>query len=52
MSQENVDLVLGLYPPPGEDYVQLFGNDSLWTSTTECSCSIAIADTAREAHWR
>ena len=35
MSQENVDLVLGLYPPSGEDYVQLFGNDSLWTEQAE-----------------
>jgi hypothetical protein len=35
MSQENVELVLGLYPPPGEDYVQLFGNDSLWTEQAE-----------------
>src|SRR5689334_16938636 len=30
MSQENVDLVLGLYPPPGADFVALFGKDSLW----------------------
>jgi hypothetical protein len=35
MSQENVDLVLGLYPPPGADFVQLFGNDSRWAAQAE-----------------
>jgi ketosteroid isomerase-like protein len=31
MSQENVELVVGLYPASEVDYVQLFGDDSLWT---------------------
>jgi YHS domain-containing protein len=35
VSQENVELVLGLYPPPGVDYVQLFGDDSRWVVQAE-----------------
>jgi ketosteroid isomerase-like protein len=35
MSQENVEIVLGLYPPPGADFVQLFGDDSLWAAQAE-----------------
>jgi hypothetical protein len=44
MSQENVDLVLGLYPPPGEDYVQLFGNDSLWAAQAEAMAPFVHED--------
>src|SRR5438132_3429329 len=35
MSQENVELVRGLYPPPGVDYVRLFGDDGLWAAQAE-----------------
>ena len=30
MSQENVELVLGLFPAPDVDVVQLYGDDTLW----------------------
>jgi ketosteroid isomerase-like protein len=43
MSQENVELVLSLYPPPGADYVQLFGDDELWAAQAE-----AMAPTTHE----
>jgi SnoaL-like domain len=35
MSQENVELVLGLYPDPDVDNVQLYGDDRLWTEFSE-----------------
>ena len=31
MSQENVELVVGLYQPSDVDYVPLYRDDSLWT---------------------
>jgi hypothetical protein len=30
-----VELVLGLYPPPDVDNVQLYSDDSLWTEFAE-----------------
>ena len=35
MSQENVELVLGLYPAADVDYVELLGDDSLWAGFIE-----------------
>jgi hypothetical protein len=35
MSQENVEIVLGLYPGPDVDYVPLFRDDSLWAEFAE-----------------
>jgi ketosteroid isomerase-like protein len=33
MSQENVEIVLALQPPPELDHLQFFGNAELWSST-------------------
>ena len=44
MSQENVELVLGLYPAPDVDFVQLFGDDSLWAEQAEAMAPFVHAD--------
>jgi ketosteroid isomerase-like protein len=46
MSRENVELVLGLYPAPDVDYVELLGDDSLWTGFAEAAVPIVHADFA------
>jgi ketosteroid isomerase-like protein len=35
VSQENVEVVLGLFQPPDVDYVPLFRDDSLWAQQAE-----------------
>jgi ketosteroid isomerase-like protein len=44
MSQENVELVLGLYPAPDVDYVQLYGDETLWTAWAEPVAPFLHAD--------
>ena len=44
MSQENVELVLGLYPAPDVDFVQSYGDDSLWAEQAEAMAPRAHAD--------
>jgi ketosteroid isomerase-like protein len=46
MSQENVELVLGLYPPPDVDNVQLYSDDNLWTGFAEALAPFFHADFA------
>jgi ketosteroid isomerase-like protein len=35
MSQENIELVVGVYPAPDVDLVELLGDDSRWTEWAE-----------------
>jgi ketosteroid isomerase-like protein len=44
MSQENVELVLGVYPPPDVDYVRLFGDDTSWAGQAEAMVPVVHAD--------
>ena len=44
MSEENVELVLGLYPAPDVDFVQLYGDDSLWAAQVEAMAPFIHAD--------
>ena len=44
MSQENVELVLGLYQPPDVDYVPLFRDDGVWTEFSEALAPFFHAD--------
>jgi hypothetical protein len=44
MSQENVELVLGLYPPPDEDFVPVCRDDSLWAKQAEALAPFIHAD--------
>jgi ketosteroid isomerase-like protein len=44
MSQENVELVLGLFPAPNVDVVQLYGDDTLWAEQAEALAPFIHAD--------
>ena len=44
MSRENVELVLGLYPPPEVDFVQLYGDEVQWTAWAEPVTPLLHAD--------
>ena len=44
MSQENVELVLGLYPAPDADFVPLYRDDSLWAEQAEALAPFVHAD--------
>ena len=44
MSQQNVDLVLGLFLAPDVDYVEVLGNDSLWAGYAEALAPSVHAD--------
>src|SRR5882757_2227085 len=44
MSHPYVELVLGLYPPPGTDYVRLFSDDGLWAGQAEAMAPFVHAD--------
>ena len=47
MSQENVELVLALYPASDVDFVQLFGDDSLWAEQAEAMAPFVHTDLER-----
>jgi ketosteroid isomerase-like protein len=44
MSQANAELVLGLYPAPDVDYVELFRDDSLWAGQAEAMAPVVHTD--------
>ena len=44
MSQENVELVLGLYLAPDVDYVPLYRDDSSWARQAEAMAAVVHAD--------
>jgi ketosteroid isomerase-like protein len=44
MSQENVDLVLGLYPAPDVDLVPLYRDDTQWAEQAEALAPFIHAD--------
>jgi hypothetical protein len=44
MSQENVDLVIGLYPAPEVDYVPLYRDDGLWAEWAQALAPFVHAD--------
>jgi hypothetical protein len=44
MSQENVELVLGLFPAPDVDTVQLYRDDSLWAQQADAMAAFIHAD--------
>ena len=44
MSQENVEVVLGLYQPPDVDYVEVLRDDSLWAGYAEAVARFLHAD--------
>ncbi len=44
MSQENVELVLGLYPAPDVDYVQLYRDDDMWAAQVAAWASLFHSD--------
>jgi ketosteroid isomerase-like protein len=46
MSQENVELVRRIYPPPEVDYVQLCSDDTLWTEWAEVVAPLVHTDFA------
>jgi hypothetical protein len=44
MSQENVELVVRLYPAPDVDYVGLLGDESLWAGYAEATAPFVQPD--------
>jgi hypothetical protein len=40
VSQENVELVLGIYQAPDVNYVPLFRDDGLWAEQSETPCAL------------
>ena len=44
MSQENVELVLGLYQPPDVDYVPLYRDDRQWAEWAQALAPFVHAD--------
>ncbi len=40
MSQENVDAVRALYPPPDVDLIALYGDDEMWASWAEAASAV------------
>jgi ketosteroid isomerase-like protein len=44
MSQENLELILGVYPAPEVDYVQMFGDDGQWSAWADGLAPLLHAD--------
>jgi ketosteroid isomerase-like protein len=44
MSQENVELVMGLQRAPGDDFVQLLRDDEMWAQLAEAVAPFVHAD--------
>src|SRR5437667_11900993 len=50
MSQENVELVLGVYQAPDVDYAPLFRDDGLWAGQAEALAPFIHADVECDNH--